>query len=166
MSTSIYLAVPIMVLLAVVQTAVLSRLPILGLIPQFPFLVALAWGLLRGVNEGIVWAFIGGLCLDLFSVGPMGATALAYMLAILAVTWIENAMPTNRFFIPIIMAVLATVIYLFIYLLLLRLLGHSINLQALAELSPTAILHGALILPIYWLMVFLDRTFHPRPVEL
>ena len=166
MSSSIYLAVPVMVLLAVVQTAVLPRFPILGLIPQLPLLVALSWGLLRGVNEGIVWAFIGGLCLDLFSVAPLGSTALAYMLAIPAVVWIENAMPANRFFLPMIMAGLATLIYLFIYLFLLQLLGHQINLQVAAGISSIVILHSALILPIFWLMYYLDQLFRPRPVQL
>jgi rod shape-determining protein MreD len=166
MSSTIYLAIPVMLLLAVVQTAVLPHFPILGLVPQVPFLVALAWGLLRGMNEGIVWAFIGGLLLDLFSVAPMGVTSLSFMLAILAVIWIENAMPADRFFIPVIMAIAATVIYLLVYLILLRLLGYPTTLQGAAALLPTAILHGALILPIYWLMAYLDRIFRPRPVEL
>ena len=61
MSSTIYLAIPVMLVLAVVQTAVLPRFPIFGLVPLLPFLVALAWGLLRGMNEGIVWAFVGGL---------------------------------------------------------------------------------------------------------
>ncbi|MEJ2747436.1 MAG: rod shape-determining protein MreD [Anaerolineae bacterium] len=166
MSSTIYLAIPVMLLLAVLQTAVLPHFPVLGLIPQLPFLVALAWGLLRGMNEGLVWAFIGGLFLDLFSVAPMGVTSLSYMLAILAVVWIENAMPADRFFVPVIMAIAATVIYLLVYLILLRLLGYLTTLQGAAALLPTAILHGLLILPIYWLLYYLDRIFRPRPVEL
>lgn len=166
MSSTVYLAIPVMLLLAVVQTAVLPHFPILGLIPQLSFLVALAWGLLRGMNEGIVWAFIGGLLLDLFSVAPMGVTSLSFMLAILAVVWIENAIPADRFFVPVIMTAAATVINLLIYLILLRLLGYPTTLQEAAALLPTAILHGALILPIYWLMFYLDRTFRPRPVTL
>jgi rod shape-determining protein MreD len=155
-----------MLLLAVVQTAVAPHFPILGLIPQLPFLVALAWGLLRGMNEGLIWAFVGGLLLDLFSVAPMGVTSLSFMLAILAVVWIENAMPADRFFIPVIMAAAATVIYLLVYFILLRLLGYPTTLQGAAALLPTAVLHGLLILPVYWLLYYLDRAFRPRPVEL
>ncbi|MCA9977824.1 MAG: rod shape-determining protein MreD [Anaerolineales bacterium] len=166
MSSTIYLAIRVMLLLAVVQTAVLPRFPILGLVPQLPFLVALAWGLLRGMNEGIIWAFIGGLLLDLFSIAPMGATSFSFMLAILAVIWIENAIPADRFFVPVIMSIAATVINLLIYFILLRLLGYPTTLQGAAALLPTAILHGALILPVYWLLFYLDRTFRPRPVQL
>jgi rod shape-determining protein MreD len=166
MSSTVYLAIPVMLLLAVVQTAVLPQFPILGLVPQISFLVALGWGLLRGMNEGIVWAFIGGLLLDIFSVSPLGVTSLSFMVAILAVIWIENAMPSDRFFIPVIMALAATVIYLLVYFILLRLLGYPITLQGAAALLPTAILHGLLILPVYWLIYYLDRIFRPRPVEL
>jgi len=166
MSSSIYLAVPLMLLLTVAQTAVLPRFPLLGLIPQLPFLVALAWGLLRGIEEGVVWAFVAGFCLDLFSIGPMGLTALTFMTAVLTVTWIEQNFPQNRFFMPVIVAILGTLIYLFLYLFLLRLLGYQSNLLAAASLPPVAILHGALILPVYWLMYFLDRRFRPRRVEI
>lgn len=166
MSSSIYLSVPVMVLLTVVQTAVLPRFPILGLIPQLSFLVALSWGLLRGPNEGLVWGFVGGFFLDLFTIAPMGVTALSFMVAILAVTWIEHAVSSSRFFIPIITAVLATIFYLVVYLLLLRLLGIQTTIQAASSLSPVAILHGALILPVYWLMYYLDRIFRPRRIEL
>ena len=166
MSSTVYLAIPVMLILAVVQTAVLPRFPILGLVPQLPFLVALAWGLLRGMNEGIIWAFIGGLLLDLFSVAPMGATSFSFMLAILAVIWIENAIPADRFFVPVIMAIAATIISLLIYLILLRLLDYPTTLQGTAALLPTAILHGAFILPVYWLLFYLDRIFRPRPVQL
>ena len=166
MSSTIYLAIPVMLLLAVVQTAVVPHFPILGLIPQLSFLVALAWGLLRGMNEGLVWAFVGGLLLDLFSVAPLGVTSLSFMLAILAVVWIENAMPADRFFIPVIMAAVATIIYLLVYFIFLRLLGYPTSLQGAAALLPTAVLHGLLILPVYWLLYYLDRAFRPRPVEL
>lgn len=166
MSSTIYLAIPVMLLLAVVQTAVVPHFPILGLIPQLSFLVALAWGLLRGMNEGLVWAFVGGLLLDLFSVAPLGVTSLSFMLAILAVVWIENAMPADRFFIPVIMAAVATIIYLLVYFIFLRLLGYPTSLQGAAALLPTAVLHGLLILPVYWLLYYLGRAFRPRPVEL
>jgi hypothetical protein len=60
MPNSVYAAVPLMALLAVGQTAVFARLPILGAVPLIPFLVALLWGLLRGIEEGAIWAFAPG----------------------------------------------------------------------------------------------------------
>ena len=61
MRYSIYFAIPLMLLLAVVQTAVLPKFTILGASPQLPFLVALTWGLLHSREEGMIWAFVAGL---------------------------------------------------------------------------------------------------------
>lgn len=44
-----------MIVLGVVETAVLPHFPILGSTPQLALLVALAWGLLFGMEEGAVW---------------------------------------------------------------------------------------------------------------
>ena len=82
MAVNFYAAIPLMAVLAILQTAVLPRFPIAGLEPQLVFLVALAWGLLRGLEEGLVWAFIAGLWLDLFSMTPLGLSSLAFMAAV------------------------------------------------------------------------------------
>lgn len=42
-------------------------------------LVVLVWTTVRGVDEGLVWGFTGGLIVDLLSGGPLGATALALL---------------------------------------------------------------------------------------
>ena len=75
MSSSIYVAIPVMALLTVLQTAVLPHFPIFGLVPQLPFLFALAWGIVRGLDEGVVWAFVAGFLVDLLSVTPLGISA-------------------------------------------------------------------------------------------
>jgi rod shape-determining protein MreD len=40
-------------------------------------LIVLAWAIVRGLEEGLVWGFIGGLIIDLLSGGPLGANVLA-----------------------------------------------------------------------------------------
>ena len=166
MTPSLYLAVPLMLFLTVVQAAVLPYFTILGLTPQLPFLVALAWGLLRGTNEGVVWAFVAGFFLDLFSLSPMGVTSLTFMVAIVAVTWIGQALPSSRVFLPAVLAGLSTLLALFLQLLLLQLLGHFASLQSAAVLPSLAVLHAGLILPVYWLIYTLDRIFRPRRVQI
>lgn len=164
MTPSVYLAVPVMMFLTLVQAAVLPYFPILGMTPQLPFLVALAWGLLRGIEEGVVWAFVAGFFLDLFSISPMGVTSLTFMIAILAVTWIGQALPSSRVILPAVLAALATLLALFFQLLLGRLLGHFAGWQSF--LPALAVLHAGLILPVYWLIYTLDRIFRPRRVQI
>jgi rod shape-determining protein MreD len=160
------LAIPLMALLAVVQAAILARFPVLGLVPQLPFLVAVAWTLLKGREEGVVWAFIAGFFLDLFSSAPLGTSSLAFMLAIMVISLLQQSLPISRFFLPAVLAGLATLVSLLLYLLLLRLTGYPVDWQRAAALPPVAVLHAALVLPVYWLLHTLERLLRRRPVEI
>jgi rod shape-determining protein MreD len=163
--SSIFLAVPLMVVLTVLQTAVLPYFPLFGVTPSLPFLVALAWGLLRGVNEGVVWAFIAGFFMDLFTAAPVGGLALTYMIAVLAASVINDVLPANRTVIPMLLAAIATIIQQLLYAIFLAIFGYSIVQVIAASLLPTVLLHAFLILPIYWLLYLLQRAVWPKPVE-
>lgn len=166
MSRTVFTAVPLMLFLALLQTAVLPYFPLSGYIPQLPLLVALAWGLLRGVEEGLVWAFVAGLSLDLFSAAPVGLTAVTFMAAVLLVTVIAEALPPSQLFLPALLAILATIVSLTFYFLLLRLFNFPTSLEQLTAQLPLSILHGGLILPLYWLAYVIDRFVRPRRVQL
>ena len=165
MAVSFYAAIPLMAVLAIVQTAILPHFPIAGVEPQLMFLVALAWGLLRGLEEGVVWAFIAGLWADLFSMAPLGLSSLAFMAAVAAPVLLQHVMPPRRLLIAALMAGLGTIIYLVLYLVILGLLGHGLTANGLAELLPLIVLHMALILPIFLLLQWLVRITRPRRVE-
>lgn len=165
MSSTVYLAVPLLMLLAVVQTAILPHFPILGYVPQLLFLVALAWGSLRGVNEGLLWGFIAGFCQDLFSTIPMGITSLAFVLAIFVVIMAAQIFPSNRFFLPMMQAAIATFIYLLLHFFLLRVMGYGVDVTTAVTLFPLVLLHSVLILPVYWLLNGLITTVQPRRIQ-
>jgi rod shape-determining protein MreD len=154
-----------MALLSILQSAVLPRFPILGLAPQMLFLVAIAWGLHRGLNEGVVWAFVAGFFTDLLSLTPMGVSSLAFMVATAVAVGLRQLLPPSRFFLPTILATVATIIYLFLHALLMRLLGNGLTMDTLLSVLPVALLHGFLVLPIYLLMDVILRTIRPRRVE-
>lgn len=166
MSNSIYLAIPLMALLSIVQTAILPRVPVLGVVPQILFLVALAWGLLRGLEQGLLWAFIAGIFVDLFSLTPLGLSSLAYMLAVAPAVLLQGVLPPRHLLVAGLMAVLATIIYLLVYFVFLRFFGLGMSIDALLEMLPLALLHGILILPIYGLMQAGIKLAQPRRVQL
>lgn len=166
MRTSFYLAVPIMTILAILQSAIIVRFPLLGFVPQLPFLAALSWGLLHDAEEGVTWAFVGGFCIDLFSITPTGLTPLAWMIAILAVIELIQVFPTNRYILPTITGALGTLLYMALQFLLLRLFGYQTGLDVMLALLPLSILHGILILPVYWLMYTLMQRIRPRRVTI
>lgn len=166
MTVSIYLAIPLMLVLSLVETAVLPHFPIFGISPQLAFLVALAWGMLHGVEEGAVWAFFAGVFTDLFSITPVGVSSLSFVVGVTAVIWATQAMPTSRLLLPLALAGLATVISFITEIVLLRLFGTIANFQSLTILPNILLLHILAILPIYWLFYLIDRAVRPRRVQL
>ena len=166
MSATVYLAIPVFLILVVLQAAVLPLFPILGYVPQLLFLVALAWGSLRGVNEGVVWAFVAGVCQDLFSTMPMGVTSLAFVVAVFVAVVAAQVFPSNRFFLPLLQGAVATFIFLALHFILLNVMGRGLGWATAVAQFPLIILHSVLILPIYWLLNSLLNTLQPRRIQL
>ena len=166
MGSSIYIAAPFLLLLAVLQTAVLPRFPILGAVPQLLLLVSLVWGALRGVNEGVVWAFVAGVCQDILSAAPMGVTSLTFMAAVFVAVSAAQLFPSNRFFMPLMQGALATLIFLGLHFVLLNVLGYGLRWETAVSLLPLIILHSILTLPLYWLLNSVIKTLQPRRVQL
>ncbi len=165
MGNHVYVAVSVMAVLAILQSSVLSRFPILGVVPQILFLVALVWGIVRGIEEGLIWAFIAGLFADLFSIAPLGVSSLAFMAGVGAPLLLQRALPPRRLPVAMFMAVLGTLLYLAVYAVGLQLFGFGVSLDGLAELLPLLVVHAVLVLPIYLLLDSLLRSLRPRRVE-
>jgi rod shape-determining protein MreD len=73
------LTLPLLTGVALIQTTLLARIKLWGARPDLMLLVVLVWAVVRGMDEGLMWGFIGGLLIDLFSGGPLAATALALL---------------------------------------------------------------------------------------
>jgi rod shape-determining protein MreD len=73
------LTIPLLTGVALVQTVLLAQIDWWGARPDLMLLVVLIWSVVRGMEEGMVWGFIGGLIIDLFSGGPLGVTVLALL---------------------------------------------------------------------------------------
>ena len=152
-------------LLTIVQTVILPRFSPFEVDPSLPFLVALAWGLLSNVEEGVVWAFIGGLFMDIFTIAPAGGLSLSYMAAVLSAVMISELLPPNRLLIPIVSAVVATALQQFLYLLYLRIFGIGVQASLLTFVQ-VIVVQAILIIPIYWLISLIKRLLRPRPVQI
>jgi rod shape-determining protein MreD len=166
MRATTYIAVPLMAGLMILQASFLWQFRVLGLTPQILVLVVIAWTLRQGWQEGLIWAFMAGIFLDLFSIAPMGTTALALMGTTAVIAVIQQNLPANQVIVPLFLAALATAVYLTLNLLLLTLLGHPVSWQITGVIARFALLHALLILPVYWLIYGLDRLFHPRRVQI
>ena len=79
---AILIAVPILSFLLILQSAVLSRIPLLGGTTDLVLLAVIAWALNRRVQTAWHWGIIGGLLVSYVSALPFGVILLGYLLAV------------------------------------------------------------------------------------
>ncbi len=145
---SIYLVVPLLALVGLLQVTLVWRVSVWGVFPDLPLLVVVGWALLRGSREGLVWGFVAGIVVDLFSGAPFGAATLPLMaVGFLAgrgeVTVFRNAL------LPLVTVIVATVAYDLLFLAVVRVSGFRVEwVPSLFRLILPSALLNALAAPI------------------
>jgi rod shape-determining protein MreD len=113
----------LLVLLAVLQSTVVPRIQIFGVHPDLMLVVVVSWSLLRGSEEGMLWALVGGLALDLLSGAQIGVSTLPLLIVgFLAGLWQRGVFRLDLA-IPILVVPLATLIQQCAMVALLKMLG-------------------------------------------
>jgi rod shape-determining protein MreD len=158
---TLYLAVPLLVLVAIVQASAVPRLAVWGVYPDLPLVFVACWGYLRGWREGLIWGLIAGLAVDLLSGAPLGAATVAMAAAGLLAGRARSAAPRSSLLVPLVGVFLLTVLYDLIFMLALAVSGQTVLwLETLARIVlPSAVLNGVLAVGVYWLMRVLYTRF-------
>ena len=162
------LAIPLFGLLAIFQSAVVSRLPLLHGTADLLLMVVIAWALQERVRTAWQWALIAGLIIGYISalsiaipvIGYLAVTGLALLLrqriwqvpilAMLAVTFV------GTFFINVITALFLSIVGTPLPLL------DTLNLIIL----PSVILNLLLAIPIYALVKDLSEWLYPEEIKI
>ena len=156
---SLYVTLPLLTVLALLQDTTLAQVTVLGAHPDVVLLAVVVWAFLRGSAEGTVWAFVGGLILDLLSGGPMGGMTLALLATAFFVgrRWGQELGSTT--FQLVLLTLVAGFAYHLVNLLVLGWVGHPVNWShGLSRVAgPSAVLNAALAPFIYRPLAWLDR---------
>jgi len=104
----------------------MPHLAIMGVKPDLMLLVVISWSLLRGAGEGMIWAMVGGIGLDLVSGAPFGTSTMALVVLSLVAGLGELSVFRTHIALPLIATLIATVAYDLFFLLLLYAGGRSI----------------------------------------
>jgi len=143
---NLYLSLPLLTGIALIQSVLLSRVSVRGARPDLMLLVVLVWAFVRSLEEGVVWGFIGGLILDLLSGGPLGATAIALVLAAwwAGQPWGQGLGPSVARL--LLLVFLSAVTYYLVLLIILAWTGHTIDwgFALLRMAGPSVILNTIL----------------------
>jgi rod shape-determining protein MreD len=141
-------------LVIIVQATLVDRIRVFGVTPNLLLVTAIALSLLHTVSDGVVWAFAGGLGLDLITGAPIGTSSLAAMTACLITRLGRNRVFANNLWWPILLVALATPIYGWIVLLTEQLRGLPVEWAAstVGVIGPELLLNIAAMAVVYPVM--------------
>src|SRR5258708_19621642 len=142
--------------------------------PDLILMVVLSWMMLAGLEEGLIWAIVGGILQDLVTGVPTGTTALA----LVVIAGLENLVlgpvgKGNLIIPPLVMSV-CTVLYQALLAVLLAVLGRLSILGRSADLGyvltyvtlPTVMFNFVLMFPIFRFFPFFFLPPPPLPLTL
>ena len=164
---TIYLVVPLLAIVGLLQATLVSRVAIWGVFPDLPLLVVVNWGLLRGSRQGLLWGFVAGIIVDLFSGAPFGAATVPLM-AVGFMAGLGETVVFRNVLLLLLAMFLATVVYDLLFLFMVQISGDLLQETGrrvewsgslVRVIGPSAVLNALLALVISGGMRVLDRRF-------
>jgi rod shape-determining protein MreD len=122
----IYLTIPLLALVATLQSTVLSQIRLFGVSPDLVLLLAISWVLVVGRRDGLVVALIGGVMLDALSGAPFGLVTLSLLLVSALTALGERNIPRSVHLLPYLVILAATLVQKSVLLLLLQMSGRVV----------------------------------------
>lgn len=119
-----YLMLPLIAAACLFQATAAARIKIYGVKPDLVLILVVIGTLVYGGRAGLIWAFFGGLGLDIFSGGPMGSSSLALMAAALVAGVGHRTLSRFNVIVPVVTMVAATLAYAGAYLGILAVLQY------------------------------------------
>ena len=95
---------------AALQTTIAPYLRVGGAQPDLILVAAVVWTVVAGIDTGLVWAFLGGITIDLLAPRPLGSTAFTLLLAVGAAALLSRATTRWRYLAPIVIVFLLSIV--------------------------------------------------------
>jgi rod shape-determining protein MreD len=158
----------VMAVLAVIQSSLLNRFPFLNGTANLILLATISWALTGRVTEAMVWAFFGGLFLDMLSGAPFAVSAMALVSAVYLASLTEGRFWEGHPMAPLGVVGVASLVYFAMTMAAVWIGGHPIDLSlALTQIVlPSTFLNVLLALPAAQLASRIRESAFPPPVRL
>jgi len=164
---SLYITIPLLAAIALIQSTALPYVVILGVKPELMLMVIVSWSLLRGAEEGMVWALIGGVGLDLLSGAPFGTMTVALLVASFLSGLGESTVFRTHIILPLVTVLVASVVYDLVILVVLALAGRPVAwLDSVVHVVLPSALVNTLLMPLaFWPLQWLHRRTGPEEIH-
>jgi rod shape-determining protein MreD len=137
-----------MVAALLLQTTVLARIRLFGVMPDFMLLVAVAGGITAGPTRGAALGFSSGMLIDLFQPTPLGLSALVFTLVGYWVGVANTGVLRSAWYIPVLTAGAASVAGVVLYAVAGSVLGERMIDGHLATIALVVGLSNAVLAPV------------------
>ena len=165
--TGLYLMAAVLTLVVLVQATLLARVRLVGATPNLLLVVVVCWSLIRGLYDGLVWGFVGGLALDVIAGLPLGTSSLALMATTPLAGLGKNSIFPGSLTLPILLVALATPVYGWIVLLSEMIRGIPVDWLAstVRIIGPEIAFNAALVVIVYPALRWLATQIRPAQME-
>lgn len=158
-------AVPVILLSVILQSAVISRVYLLSGIADLPLVMLAAWSLQEEVDSAWHWAAATGLLVGFVSGIPLAVPLVAYLAIVLLARIFQRRVWQAPLLAMFSITFLGTIIVSLLSLGVLRFAGVPLPISDVLGLLtlPSVLLNMLLAIPVYAVMRDLARWVYPTP---
>jgi rod shape-determining protein MreD len=158
-------AAPVIIFAVIVQSAVVSRVPLLYGFADLPLVMLAAWALQEEVDTAWHWAIATGLLVGFVSGIPWFVPGLSYISVVFFAQIFQRRVWQAPLLAMFLVTFLGTIVMNGLSLGILRLFGVPLSIaDSLGLLTlPSVLLNLLLAIPVYTVMRDLARWVHPLP---
>jgi rod shape-determining protein MreD len=134
------IAAALAVVAALAEFTVVPYLKVGDAIPHLPLVFGVIWVIAGGLEAGLVWAFVGGIALDILGQRPLGSSAFALLVAIGIASLIGGALGRVKVIAPIPATAIASPVYSMLLIIATTALSSTVLSQAaMSTVVPSAV---------------------------
>ncbi len=161
------LAIPVLLLALMLQTIVVSSLPLLSGYADLMLLVLVAWSLRSRGTAPWIWAAIAGFMVGFVSAAPLVVPIVGYLLVTLIARLFRRRVWQTPVFSMFVVTFLGSLITQGLTMIALLFSGTSLPLLDSLNLvvMPGTLLNLLLALPVYAVITDLAQSVYPEEVE-
>lgn len=163
----VILAFPVLIIVLMLQTIVVSTLPLLSGFADLILLVLVAWSLQERAKSALIWAALAGAMVSFVSASPLGVMFAGYMIVTVIVRLFRQRVWQTPILSMFLMTFIGSIITQGLVMAVLIVQGtplplfDSLNLVVL----PGTLLNLLLALPVYAIVSDMARWVYPEEVE-
>ena len=161
---SVLLSIPILGIIAVLQSAVVSRLPLNSGTADLMLVLLVAIALQKGMKTAWQWSVVGGLLTDFISGLPFGIFTFSYLLVTALAVVLRERIWRFSFLMQLLVVLVGTVVSHGLAYLVLFIQGSTLEIASVLRLitMPSIILNFMLSLPVFILTRDVMEGFIPQ----